>query len=65
MTWLECVTSIAAIPKFMVKDCDPATGEPDSDEGYVDEYQLEDLGITVAESHEGKFSCSLGGTVDA
>ena len=49
----------------MVKDCDPATGEPDSDEGYVAEYQLEDLGITLAESHEGKFSCSLGETVDA
>merc|ERR1712203_250279 len=31
--------------KFTVKDCDPDTGEPDSDEGYEDEYQLEDLEI--------------------
>ena len=45
----ECVTSMAATLKFTVKDCDPATGEPDSDEGYDDEYQLEDLDITVAD----------------
>ncbi len=24
--------------KFMVKDCDPNTGEPDSDVGFADEY---------------------------
>ncbi|KAG1675191.1 Coatomer subunit gamma-2 [Nymphon striatum] len=24
--------------KYIVKDCDPATGEPDNDEGYEDEY---------------------------
>lgn len=24
--------------KFVVKDCDPSTGEPDDDEGYEDEY---------------------------
>lgn len=24
--------------KFQVKDCDPTTGEPDSDVGYADEY---------------------------
>ena len=34
---------------FNFQDCDPATGEPDSDEGYDDEYQLEDLDITVAD----------------
>jgi len=45
----ELVTSSAATLKFTVKDCDPATGEPDSDEGYDDEYQLEDLDITVAD----------------
>lgn len=33
----------------MVKDCDPATGLPDSDEGYDDEYMLEDLEISVAD----------------
>merc|ERR1712113_326796 len=36
----ECVASLAANLKFTVKDCDPATGEPDSDDGYDDEYQL-------------------------
>lgn len=24
--------------KFNVKDCDPTTGEPDSDQGFADEY---------------------------
>lgn len=35
--------------KFVVKDCDPTTGLPDSDEGYDDEYILEDLEINVAD----------------
>lgn len=35
--------------KFVVKDCDPATGLPDSDDGYNDEYMLEDLEVTVAD----------------
>jgi len=45
----ECVTTIAANLKFTVKDCDPNTGEPDSDEGYDDEYQLENIEIAVAD----------------
>merc|ERR1740131_892710 len=45
----ECVASMTAALKFTVKDCDPATGEPDSDEGYDDEYPLEDLDISVAD----------------
>eukprot|EP00090_Calanus_glacialis_P024290 TRINITY_DN3771_c0_g1_i1.p1 TRINITY_DN3771_c0_g1~~TRINITY_DN3771_c0_g1_i1.p1 ORF type:complete len:881 (-),score=314.94 TRINITY_DN3771_c0_g1_i1:145-2787(-) len=45
----ECVTTIAANLKFTVKDCDPNTGEPDSDEGYDDEYQLEDIEVAVAD----------------
>lgn len=32
-----------------MKDCDPTTGLPDSDEGYDDEYMLEDFEITVAD----------------
>lgn len=35
--------------KFIVKDCDPNTGLPDSDDGYDDEYMLEDLEINVAD----------------
>ncbi|XP_041349457.1 LOW QUALITY PROTEIN: coatomer subunit gamma-2-like [Gigantopelta aegis] len=34
--------------KFVVKDCDPNTGEPD-DEGYDDEYVLEDVDVAVAD----------------
>lgn len=32
-----------------MKDCDPNTGLPDSDEGYDDEYMLEDFEINVAD----------------
>uniref|UniRef100_A0A673H7J1 Coatomer subunit gamma n=1 Tax=Sinocyclocheilus rhinocerous TaxID=307959 RepID=A0A673H7J1_9TELE len=34
--------------KYLVRDCDPNTGEPD-DDGYNDEYVLEDLEVTVAD----------------
>lgn len=43
------VGTFGATLKFMVKDCDPNTGEPDSDEGYDDEYILEDFEVTVAD----------------
>merc|ERR1719499_1266388 len=45
----ECVTTLSPTMKFIVKDCDPATGEPDSDEGYEDDYNLEDMDLTVAD----------------
>ncbi|EEC16547.1 coatomer gamma subunit, putative, partial [Ixodes scapularis] len=35
--------------KYLVKDCDPNSGEPDEDEGYEDEYVLEDLEVAVAD----------------
>lgn len=41
--------TFGATLKFVVKDCDPSTGLPDSEEGYDDEYMLEDLEITVAD----------------
>ncbi|EGF78626.1 hypothetical protein BATDEDRAFT_35627 [Batrachochytrium dendrobatidis JAM81] len=34
--------------KFVVKDCDPNTGEPD-EEGFDDEYLLEDVEITLSD----------------
>lgn len=34
--------------KYQVKDCDPNTGEVD-DEGYEDEYALEDVDVCVAD----------------
>ena len=44
-----CFETVSPLMKFTVKDCDPDTGEPDSDEGYEDEYQLEDLDITFGD----------------
>ncbi|CAO1419178.1 unnamed protein product [Diamesa tonsa] len=41
--------TFGATLKFIVKDCDPNTGLPDSDEGYDDEYMLEDFEINVAD----------------
>ncbi|KAG8228025.1 hypothetical protein J437_LFUL003661 [Ladona fulva] len=35
--------------KFLVKDCDPATGQPDSEEGYDDEYILEDIEVSLSD----------------
>ncbi|KAK6645327.1 hypothetical protein RUM43_001603 [Polyplax serrata] len=41
--------SFGATLKFMVKDCDPTTGLPDSDYGYMDEYMVEDVEVTLAD----------------
>lgn len=43
LTWrcsflFSVTASFSCTMKFVVKDCDPATGEPDDDEGYDDEY---------------------------
>lgn len=43
------VGTFGAVLKFIVKDCDPTTGLPDSDEGYDDEYTLEDLDVTLGD----------------
>lgn len=44
--------SFTCTMKFTVKDCDPATGEPD-DDGYSDEYVLEDIDVVVADHVQG------------
>jgi coatomer protein complex subunit gamma len=58
----ECVASVPATLKFLVKDCDPVTGEPDSDEGYDDDYQLEDIDVAVSDyvmrSMKGNFGAA-------
>ncbi|XP_046391751.1 coatomer subunit gamma [Ischnura elegans] len=41
--------TFGATLKFLVKDCDPATGQPDSEEGYDDEYILEDIEVSLAD----------------
>nr|AAM29550.1 RE62270p [Drosophila melanogaster] len=43
------IAAFGATLRFVVKDCDPNTGEPESEEGYDDEYMLEDLELTVAD----------------
>ncbi|KMZ07035.1 coatomer subunit gamma isoform X3 [Drosophila simulans] len=43
------IATFGATLRFVVKDCDPNTGEPESEEGYDDEYMLEDLELTVAD----------------
>ncbi|KAL3269215.1 hypothetical protein HHI36_008297 [Cryptolaemus montrouzieri] len=43
------IGTFGAVLKFIVKDCDPTTGLPDTDEGYDDEYMLEDLEITLGD----------------
>ncbi|XP_015184185.1 PREDICTED: coatomer subunit gamma [Polistes dominula] len=48
--------SVATMPttlRFMARDCDPTTGVPDTDQGYCDEYMLEDLEITIADQIRG------------
>ncbi|XP_044755635.1 coatomer subunit gamma [Coccinella septempunctata] len=43
------IGTFGAVLKFIVKDCDPTTGLPDSDGGYDEEYMLEDLEITLGD----------------
>ncbi|KAL5284673.1 COPG1 family protein [Megaselia abdita] len=46
---LHSAATFGATLRFTVIDCDPTTGEPDSDVGYSDEYMLEDFEISVAD----------------
>lgn len=57
--------SFSATLKFVVKDCDPNTGEPDTDEGYDDEYMLEDLEITVADQIQKSKKSNFAGAWEA
>ncbi|GJQ71483.1 gammaCop [Trypoxylus dichotomus] len=45
----QSVGTFGAVLKFIAKDCDPTTGIPDTDEGYGDEYILEDLEVTPSD----------------
>ncbi|XP_033222123.1 coatomer subunit gamma [Belonocnema kinseyi] len=49
-------SSVATIPttlRFTARDCDSATGVPYADQGYSDEYMLEDLEVTLADQMRG------------
>lgn len=43
------VTNFGATLRFFVKDCDPVTGIPITDDGYEDDYSLEDVEILLAD----------------
>jgi len=54
LTWPEDLEGsfgigIASTLKFVVKDCDPETGIPDTEEGYDDEYVLEDIDLNLSD----------------
>jgi len=54
--------SFTASLRFTVRDCDPTTGEPETEEGYADDYTLEDVEIAVcdhvAPAQRGNFSAA-------
>lgn len=47
------VGTIPATLHFLARDCDPTTGVPDAEQGYDDEYMLEDLEVTLADQMRG------------
>lgn len=46
---IETLGTFAATLEFVVRDCDPTTGLPDSGEGYADTYPLEEVEIGCAD----------------
>ncbi|NP_001036846.1 nonclathrin coat protein gamma1-COP [Bombyx mori] len=46
---IETLGNFGATLEFVVRDCDPTTGLPDSNEGYADTYPLEEIEITCAD----------------
>lgn len=42
------IATFANTLKFVIKDCDPTTGEPD-EEGYEDEYEIEDVEVLTGD----------------
>lgn len=45
----EIAGTFSNLLKFNVKDCDPNTGEPDDEQGYPDEYVVEDVELQAAD----------------
>ncbi|XP_063218123.1 coatomer subunit gamma-2 [Bacillus rossius redtenbacheri] len=54
------VASFSAVMKFLVKDCDPTTGLPDSEDGYDDEYILEDVDVTLGDQIQKVAKANFG-----
>ncbi|EEB14189.1 Coatomer subunit gamma-2, putative [Pediculus humanus corporis] len=57
---IASVGTFGATLKFIVKDCDPTTGLPDSDEGYQDEYLVEDVEVTLADQVQKVAKANFG-----
>jgi len=60
----QVTATFGCIMKFIVKDCDPNTGEPDNDDGYQDEYALENLEINVADHVQKVLKPNFGASWD-
>nr|CAD7596228.1 unnamed protein product [Timema genevievae] len=54
------VATFSAMLNFVVKDCDPTTGLPDSDDGYDDEYILEDVEVTLGDQIQKVSKANFG-----
>lgn len=56
----QVTATFSCVMKFIVKDCDPNTGEPDNEEGYEDEYALENVEINVADHVQKVMKANFG-----
>ncbi|XP_039264916.1 coatomer subunit gamma-2-like [Styela clava] len=59
----EVTTALSCVMKFTIKDCDPNTGETD-EEGYDDEYLLEDVEVIVADHVQKVLKPNFGASWD-
>ena len=55
ITLSDWMANLSPTMKFTIKDCDPMTGEPESEEGYDDEYALEDVEIRLTDFMQKSF----------
>ena len=56
----QVTATFSCVLKFLVKDCDPNTGEPDNEEGYQDEYALENVEVNVADHVQKVMKANFG-----
>lgn len=54
------VTNFGATLRFIVKDCDPVSGIPNTDDGYEDDYMLEDVEILLADQMQRLTKSNFG-----
>jgi coatomer protein complex subunit gamma len=60
----QVTATFNCVLKFIVKDCDPNTGEPDNEEGYQDEYALESVEVNVADHVQKVLKPNFGASWD-